>query len=60
MYLTNIWEPVVTGVVPDDAHMDMMMLPDGEIRHYGSSLHDESRPEDMLPIVTKSHDGGLN
>ena len=26
MYLTNIWEPVVTGVVPDDAHMDMMVL----------------------------------
>ena len=61
MYRAKIWAPVVTGVVPDDAHMDMMMLPDGEVRHYGSSLHDESRgPEDMLPIVMKSRDGGLN
>ena len=61
MYRAKIWAPVVTGVVPDDAHMDMMLLPDGEIRHYGSSLHDESLgPEDMLPIVMKSRDGGLN
>ena len=50
--LKRIWEPRVVAQPPSNAWMDMCVMPDGEIRHYGKL--------DGERVYIASRDGGLS
>lgn len=54
--LSEVNEPVVTGVPPMYAGTDMCVTADGAIRHYGQEMHD-GKP---TRVYAESVDGGLN
>ena len=54
--LRNIFEPEIVAVPPSDAHRNMCMMPDGEIRYYG---HKEIQGK-MQRIYISSRDAGLS
>lgn len=57
--LNQVWAPVVTGKPLSSPHHDMMMLPDGEIRHYGAIIRDFTDFSFDF-VVQKSHDYGMS
>ena len=55
--LKRVWAPHVTGVPPCmQVGKDMMLLPDGEIRHYGIDLQSSG----MSFCYLSSRDNGLS
>ena len=50
--LQKIWAPRVVAHSPSNAGMDLCVMPDGEIRHYGK--------QDGERIYIASRDGGLS
>ncbi|MBE5766788.1 MAG: exo-alpha-sialidase [Clostridiales bacterium] len=50
--LQNIWEPQIVATPPSNAWMDMCVMPDGEIRHYGKYRGER--------VYIASRDGGLS
>lgn len=54
--LRRIHAPVVVGVPPSNAHRDLMQLPDGEIRHYGTRV----TGPDKQWVYIASRDCGLS
>jgi hypothetical protein len=58
--LQRIYAPQVVGVPPMNASRDLMMLPDGEIRHYGFCGGFYGKAEQVRAVYISSRDGGLN
>jgi hypothetical protein len=63
----EIFAPRIVGVPPANASRSLMLLPDGEIRHYGATIAPDGRlpvphhPERKLrPIYLGSRDNGLS
>lgn len=54
--LKKIHGPVIVGTPPVNAFRDLVLLPDGEIRHYGILREDHQ----TTPIYIASHDCGLS
>lgn len=58
--LRRIRAPQVVGVPPANASRDMMVLPNGEIRHYGYRGGFTKGAGDVQPIYVSSRDCGLS
>ena len=58
--LRHIHAPQVVGVPPANACRGLMVMPDGEIRHYGYRHRDGGGKKDYQPIYIFSRDSGLN
>ncbi|QNN21869.1 exo-alpha-sialidase [Planctomycetales bacterium ZRK34] len=58
--LRRIHAPQVVGVPPANACRGLMVMPDGEIRHYGFRIADGGDRHDTVPIYISSHDYGLS
>ncbi len=57
----RVHAPVVTGRTGIYAGRDLMMLPDGEIRHYGAHFcRDGMGRNTALPVVRRSFDYGIS
>lgn len=56
--LRSIYEPTVVAVPLEDARRGVCVLPDGEIRSYGSVGRDEKNPKGKAAYLS-STDGGL-
>ena len=59
LMLGKIYEPTVVGVPPENARSYVCIMPDGEIRAYGSAYRTEADPEGM-EIYLSSTDCGLS
>ena len=58
--LRRIYAPQVVGVPPENACRGLMVMPDGEIRHYGFR-YDAGKKEDAYrPLYISSRDDGLS
>jgi hypothetical protein len=55
--LAQVHAPVVVGVPPTNAIRDLMLLPDGELRHYGFS--GDFRQMNVRTIYLASRDHGF-
>jgi len=58
--LRRIDAPRVVGVPPENACRGLMVMPDGEIRHYGSRHDPGSKRGPGRPVYISSRDGGLS
>ncbi len=58
--LRRIHAPQVVGVPPANASRDLMILPDGELRHYGFRVVLENGKKTLLPVYISSRDYGLS
>ena len=58
--LRNIHAPRVVGIPPANACRGLMVLPDGEIRHYGFRHAVGDEGEGNVPVYISSRDCGLN
>lgn len=57
----TVHDPVVTGHSGLHAGRELMMLPGGEIRHYGAHFYrDRSGKNAALPVVRRSFDYGIS
>lgn len=57
----RVFAPVIMGVPCEDACRSMMMLPDGEIRIYGTDIRPETRSaEEVRPVYLSSTDCGVS
>lgn len=58
--LRRITAPQVVGVPPDNACRGLMVMPDGEIRHYGFHRDGSKSPPVTQPVYISSRDCGLS
>jgi hypothetical protein len=58
--LRRIHAPQVVGVPPANACRGLMVMPDGEIRHYGFRHKEGGKRHDYRPVYISSRDCGLN
>ena len=58
--LRRIHAPQIVGVPPDNACRGLMVMPDGEIRHYGFRLEGDQKAAASRPVYISSHDCGLS
>lgn len=58
--LRRIVAPKVVGVPPDNVCRGLMVMPDGEIRHYGFRPVEGKDPHSVAPIYLSSRDLGLS
>jgi len=58
--LRRIVAPQVVGVPPDNACRGLMLMPDGEIRHYGFRCEGTSPHSPLTPVYLSSRDCGLS
>ena len=58
--LRRIYAPEVVGVPPENACRGLMVMPDGEIRHYGFRHNVGGEGDANQPVYISSRDCGLN
>jgi len=58
--LRRIHAPLVVGVPTDNACRGLMVMSDGEIRHYGFRLKAGKDAQGVEPVYLSSHDCGLS
>ncbi|MEN6493036.1 MAG: sialidase family protein [Thermoguttaceae bacterium] len=58
--LRRIHAPQVVGVPTDNACRGLMVMPDGEIRHYGFRLKEGTKGHATEPVYLSSRDCGLS
>lgn len=58
--LRQIYAPQVVGVPPENACRGLMVMPDGEIRHYGFRRDAGENGDSYRPLYISSRDNGLS